>query len=141
MVDRAKNARGPGPEDKVIGARVRARRLALGLSQKHVAAALGVTFQQFQKYENGTNRISAMGIYRLSEALNLPLGDVYEGLTTAIAATGGANDDQPVGGDGALAARHSAHLQRDIDTLLSIFTRLTQTQRSEVIAKAFEFVD
>ena len=140
MADRAKNARGPGPEDKVIGARIRARRLALGLSQKHVAAALGVTFQQFQKYENGTNRISAMGIYRLSEALNLPLGDVYEGLTTAIAGQG-ANDDQPASGEGGLTARHSPHLQRDIDTLLSIFTRLSQGQRSDVIAKAFEFVD
>lgn len=84
---RRRGARGPVDEDKTLGARVRARRIALGLSQKDIAAALGVTFQQVQKYESGANRISAFAMYRLSTLLGMTLERVFVGLDPAVEPT------------------------------------------------------
>jgi transcriptional regulator with XRE-family HTH domain len=55
--------------DRVIGARVRARRASLGMSQERLGAALGITFQQVQKYERGTNRISASRLHAIATVL------------------------------------------------------------------------
>ena len=52
-------AKTPNPIDKHVGARVRLRRIMVGLSQEKLGEALGITFQQIQKYEKGTNRIGA----------------------------------------------------------------------------------
>ncbi|WP_292020648.1 MULTISPECIES: helix-turn-helix domain-containing protein [unclassified Brevundimonas] len=60
------------PIDVEIGARVKQRREALGLTQQALASAIGVTFQQVQKYEKGTNRISASRLVRISETLHSP---------------------------------------------------------------------
>ena len=57
----------------LLGARLRARRKELGLSQAAVGEMLGVTFQQIQKYENGINRISAASLYELSKRLATPI--------------------------------------------------------------------
>lgn len=67
--------------DRRIGARVRARRLEIGMSQERLAELLGVTFQQVQKYEKGVNRIAASRLFDIAAALNLPVGAFYEGLT------------------------------------------------------------
>jgi transcriptional regulator with XRE-family HTH domain len=64
---------GPNPMDKHVGGRVRMRRLMLGLSQEKVADALGLTFQQVQKYEKGTNRISASRLHQLASILQVPI--------------------------------------------------------------------
>ncbi len=61
------------PRDAEIARRVRAMRLQRGLSQTELGSALGVTFQQVQKYERGTNRISAGRLYRIAEALDAPI--------------------------------------------------------------------
>ncbi len=66
--------------DAYIGARVRLRRLMLGMSQENLSGKLGVTFQQVQKYEKGLNRISASRIYELAQALSVPVGYFYDGL-------------------------------------------------------------
>ncbi len=75
---------GPDPIDRHVGRRVRARRTLLGMSQTSLAQALGLTFQQVQKYERGANRISASALFRLSLALNVPVAfffeEVHEGL-------------------------------------------------------------
>jgi transcriptional regulator with XRE-family HTH domain len=63
--------RGAGVADLEIGRRIRARRLELGLSQEGVADALGVTFQQLQKYEKGVNRVSASTLYDLAQILDI----------------------------------------------------------------------
>lgn len=63
------NPRAAGPVDKKIGARIRARRLEIGMSQETLAQRLGVTFQQVQKYEKGSNRVAAPTLLDLSEAL------------------------------------------------------------------------
>lgn len=69
-----------GPIDVHIGSRIRARRLETGLSQTKVGAAYGVSFQQFQKAENGSNRISASQLWLIAQALKVPVGYFFEGL-------------------------------------------------------------
>lgn len=66
--------RAPNPVDVHVGRRVRIRRVLNGLSQEELAADLGLTFQQLQKYESGANRISASRLYHLAELLDVPVG-------------------------------------------------------------------
>jgi transcriptional regulator with XRE-family HTH domain len=75
---------GPDPVDLHVGARVRARRQLLKLSQAALADQLGVTFQQVQKYERGANRISASTLYRIAAALSAPMGYFFEGLPDTV---------------------------------------------------------
>ena len=72
-------ARSPNPIDVHVGHRVKKRRTALGLSQEKLGEALGVTFQQVQKYEKGTNRISASRMQSMAETLKVPIGHFFEG--------------------------------------------------------------
>ena len=67
------------PTDKHVGQRVRMRRLMLDMSQTNVADTLGLTFQQLQKYEKGTNRISASRLQRISAILQVPVTFFFEG--------------------------------------------------------------
>jgi transcriptional regulator with XRE-family HTH domain len=67
------------PVDKHVGSRVRMRRLMLGMSQTKLAAALGLSFQQVQKYEKGTNRIGASRLQHISQILQVPVPFFFEG--------------------------------------------------------------
>lgn len=67
--------------DTHLGKRLRRRRRLLGLTQQQLAGAVGVRFQQIQKYECGANRISAARLWQLSEALEVPVGYFYDGLS------------------------------------------------------------
>ena len=71
--------------DVFVGRRLRRRRRSLGLTQSQVADALGVRFQQIQKYESGLNRIAASRLWTLSNALGVPLTYFFEGLDVAAA--------------------------------------------------------
>jgi transcriptional regulator with XRE-family HTH domain len=68
------------PVDLYVGARLRIRRKVLGLSQTQLADALGITFQQVQKYERGANRISASKLYEAARLLQSPVSYFFEGL-------------------------------------------------------------
>ncbi len=70
----------PNPTDTHVGTRVRMRRLMLNMSQTDLANAVGVTFQQVQKYEKGTNRISASRLQQMSGVLQVPIPFFFEGL-------------------------------------------------------------
>jgi transcriptional regulator with XRE-family HTH domain len=63
----------PDPTDTHVGNRVRMRRMMLGMSQADLANAVGVTFQQVQKYENGKNRVSASRLQQMSTVLQVPI--------------------------------------------------------------------
>ena len=65
--------KGPNETDVLVGARVRLRRVELGLSQTKLATQLGITFQQVQKYEKGTNRIGASRLHAMSGVLRVPV--------------------------------------------------------------------
>jgi transcriptional regulator with XRE-family HTH domain len=81
--------------DVHLGKRLRRRRRLLGLTQQQLAGACGVRFQQIQKYECGANRISAARLWQLSEALEVPVGYFYDGLSDEERAQ--ANDSGPGG--------------------------------------------
>jgi transcriptional regulator with XRE-family HTH domain len=66
--------------DAHVGARIRARRRLLGMTQEQLADALGITFQQVQKYERGTNRVSASKLFETARALSTPMVYFFEGL-------------------------------------------------------------
>lgn len=73
--------------DTHVGTRVRMRRKLLGLSQSDLAQSLGLTFQQVQKYERGSNRISASKLYETATALNVSVGFFFEGYDDSHAVT------------------------------------------------------
>jgi transcriptional regulator with XRE-family HTH domain len=75
----------PNPVDKYVGSRVRMRRIMLGMSQEKLGEALGLTFQQIQKYEKGTNRVGASRIQQISEILQVPVSFLFEGGPTGAA--------------------------------------------------------
>ncbi len=78
-----------GHIDLHLGKRLRRRRRLLGLTQQQLASAVGVRFQQIQKYECGANRISAARLWELAEALEVPINYFYEGLEADAANDGG----------------------------------------------------
>ncbi len=78
--------KGISPIDAHVGARVRLRRTLLGMSQTTLGDALGLTFQQVQKYERGTNRISASRLYDLSRVLDLSIEHFFGDVPAAVAA-------------------------------------------------------
>lgn len=69
--------------DKHVGSRVRMRRMTLAISQQKLGAALGLTFQQVQKYERGTNRIGASRLHQISDILEVPVDFFFDGAPNA----------------------------------------------------------
>jgi transcriptional regulator with XRE-family HTH domain len=69
----------PDPIDLHVGSRVKLRRVLVGLSQEKLGDALGITFQQIQKYEKGTNRIGASRLQQASKVLGVPVNFFFEG--------------------------------------------------------------
>ncbi len=78
----------PNTTDQHVGRRVRMRRLMLAMSQEKLGAALGLTFQQVQKYEKGANRIGASRLQQLSHILQVPVEFFFEGAPNASAPHG-----------------------------------------------------
>lgn len=76
----------PNPVDVHVGGRVRLRRTLLGLSQEKLGEAIGLTFQQVQKYERGANRIGASRLYDLSRVLEVPVSFFFEDMDPQTAA-------------------------------------------------------
>lgn len=72
---------GPNPVDRHVGLRIRMRRKELGISQERLAEAVGLTFQQIQKYERAANRVSASKLWELSQALQTTTAYFFDGLT------------------------------------------------------------
>jgi transcriptional regulator with XRE-family HTH domain len=70
----------PNPIDRHVGSRVRMRRMMLGMSQEKLGDALGLTFQQVQKYEKGANRIGASRLQQISQILQVPVSFFFEGV-------------------------------------------------------------
>ncbi len=72
---------GPRPVDVHVGGRVKAGRTLIGMSQEELGKHVGVTFQQFQKYENGMNRIAASRLWVISLVLGRPISWFFEGIS------------------------------------------------------------
>jgi transcriptional regulator with XRE-family HTH domain len=80
----------PNPTDKYVGSRVRMRRLMLGMSQEKLGEKLGLTFQQVQKYEKGTNRIGASRLQHIAQILKVPVSFFFDGAVAKPAEDGSA---------------------------------------------------
>lgn len=102
--------------DTAVGQRIRKRRKALGLSQTELAHNIGVKFQQVQKYETGANRVAASRLWKISEALKVPITYFFEDLELA----GFSEDDA--------AARNDPSLP-ETSEMIKIFNRLPPAQK------------
>jgi len=85
-----RHKKSPNAIDVHVGARVRLRRMMLGLSQEKLGEHLGITFQQIQKYEKGTNRIGASRLQAIARVLSVPVAFFFEG------APGGGDGHEPM---------------------------------------------
>ena len=81
----------PDPIDKYVGSRIRMRRIMLGMSQEKLGDALGLTFQQIQKYEKGANRVGASRLQQIAEVLQVHVSFMFEGSPGATI-SGGMNE-------------------------------------------------
>jgi transcriptional regulator with XRE-family HTH domain len=84
----------PNPVDRHVGLRIRMRRKALAMSQERLAEAVGLTFQQIQKYERAANRVSASKLWEIARALHAPVSHFYDGLPEMEQAAGARDDVQ-----------------------------------------------
>ncbi len=84
------SVRAPNPVDVHVGTRVRLRRTLLGMTQTGLGQALGLTFQQVQKYERGVNRIGSSRLYDLARVLDVPVNFFFDDMPKEIASKSGA---------------------------------------------------
>ena len=128
--------RTPNPIDVHVGLQVRLRRKALRMSQEKLADALGLTFQQVQKYERGSNRISASKLYEIARTLQAPIGWFFEGLADPTAGEAGVAE----------AAQHafarSFLMSPEGVDLANLFSRLPQRRvRRRIVELVRSLVD
>jgi transcriptional regulator with XRE-family HTH domain len=95
--EREKESRA-SPIDVHVGTRIRLRRTLLGMSQERLGEALGLTFQQVQKYERGVNRVGASRLFDLSRVLDVPIAFFFDDMPEPLAAAHGAQSFRRVGG-------------------------------------------
>ena len=113
--------------DVHVGGRIRMRRKALGLSQTQLADSVGITFQQLQKYERGTNRVSASKLYGMAVTLQISVAWFFEGMP-------------PLEGEGPIdrrtqAARRFMATEEGLE-LASLMPQLPMAQRRQILALA-----
>lgn len=111
------------PVDRFVGARIRAERTQAGMTQSQLGAAVGVTFQQIQKYERGANRVSASMLVRTAKALGVSV-------TCLFPEPEGSNDEQASAGIGAF---------KDGRVLAECFAAMSPEQRQMLVSIAREF--
>jgi transcriptional regulator with XRE-family HTH domain len=116
----------PNPIDVHVGSRVRLRRTLLGMSQEKLGEAIGLTFQQVQKYERGANRVGASRLYDLSRVLDVPVSFFFDDINTETAAA--AANPASMAGDG--AARHEPDplMRRETLELVRAYYRIPDPQ-------------
>jgi transcriptional regulator with XRE-family HTH domain len=127
----------PHPVDIHVGSRVRLRRTLLGMSQEKLGEAIGLTFQQVQKYERGTNRIGASRLYEMSRALDVPVGFFYEGLDTVAAGPPGMNEPAAPGFETATVERETLELVRVYQRVTDPAVRRQIFDLAKAIANAY----
>ena len=100
--------------NKHLGAKLRMRRLALGLTQTKVAQAINVTFQQIQKYEKGTNGVSSLRLLQLSNYLKVPINYFYEDFSDYLLN---------------IEKSKEGHMNINYNFLIKLYSELTQDQK------------
>jgi transcriptional regulator with XRE-family HTH domain len=120
------------PVDVFVGKKLRLRRKLLGLSQEVVANAVGVTFQQVQKYERGVNRISASRLSEFAEALKVPILYFFEGMNQNDEYTTGTSSARTALAEQAAVYEVDAFSQPETVELLKHFYRCSPPVRKKI---------
>jgi len=126
MTSDASNERKPNPIDIHVGSRVRMRRKLMGVSQEKLAEALGLTFQQVQKYERGVNRVSASKLFETSKFLGVEVSYFFDGLAGRDPASGFAESESE-------RYTHEFLMTNEGVELASLFPRLAGKQRRRIL--------
>ena len=121
----------PNPVDKYVGSRIRMRRIMVGMSQEKLGDSLGLTFQQIQKYEKGTNRVGASRLQQIAEIAQVPVYSQYEVGTTGYVASGFSEAASPTYVSDFLATSEGL-------TLIRAFTRIQDTKLRRSIVDLVE---
>jgi transcriptional regulator with XRE-family HTH domain len=119
----------PGPVDAVVGRTIRVLRLSKGISQGRLGARLGVSFQQIQKYENGTNRIGAGRLAQIAVALDVPMEALLQGVQ--VTKRKARHDDDPLA---LLSSSQAVRLARAFSKIANGRIRIALVSLTEGIA-------
>ncbi len=132
---RGAGAVGPHPVDQYVGRRVAERRISLGYNQSDLGRALGLTFQQIQKYEKGANRISSSKLWDAAKFLDVEISYFFEGLAESRAKSadhGEAADQHPITRNSLEIARMAPQLSSHHQKLaLDLIKQLAMSDDSE----------
>jgi transcriptional regulator with XRE-family HTH domain len=125
--------RDPNFVDRHVGNRVRMRRLLVGMSQEKLGELLGITFQQVQKYEKGSNRVSASRLYQIARVLGVPVQFFYDELKEDDGPTGFAESAGADAIAGALQSPDGVQIAR-------IFSATTDPEKRKLILNAVKLL-
>ena len=125
--------RDPNFVDRHVGNRVRMRRLLVGMSQEKLGELLGITFQQVQKYEKGSNRVSASRLYQISRVLGVPVQFFYDELKEDDGPSGFAESEGADAIAGALQSPDGVQIAR-------IFSETTDPEKRKLILNAVKLL-
>ena len=131
---------GPDPIDRYVGSRVRARRVGIRLSQTKLGEAIGVTFQQVQKYENGTNRIGASNLFKIAKTLGVEVAYFFEGVQEIADSILTDSSEVPVTGikDDPLTSRDAIELMHNYYRVKDVNVRKRLAQFVKTLAHSTE---
>ncbi|WP_448188383.1 helix-turn-helix domain-containing protein [Azospirillum sp. sgz301742] len=125
--------------DVFVGQRLRELRMLAGLSQSDVASALGLTFQQLQKYERGFNRVSASRLYKLAQFFRVPVSVFFDGLEErSHAEAAGGRAEETAESEGTLRSREALMLARYFQNIRDPQVRAAIRELAERCANASE---
>ena len=125
--------RDPNFVDRHVGNRVRMRRLLVGMSQEKLGELLGITFQQVQKYEKGSNRVSASRLFQISRVLGVPVQFFYDELKEDDGPSGFAESEGADAIAGALQSPDGVQIAR-------IFSETTDPDKRKLILNAVKLL-
>ena len=128
------SVKSPSAIDKHVGTRVRMRRMLIGMSQEKLGEALKITFQQVQKYEKGTNRISASRLQQIANVLGVTVSFLYEGAPTEAEAGGFAESATPAYVADFVASHEGLQLMRSFTRIKDPRVRRTIVEHVKALA-------
>jgi len=119
---------GPHPIDVHVGNRVRVRRTLLGMSQERLGQALGLTFQQVQKYERGANRIGSSRLFEISKILDVPVPFFFDDMTPETAAATSLDDPSKEVAEAQVELARDPLIKRETLELVRAYYRIADAQ-------------
>lgn len=132
LLKEKKSKRSPDYKDKILGSRMKAYREIAGLSQSELGDAVGVTFQQIQKYEHGTNKISVVRLLEICEALKVSVTSVLTGLADTAA---GRNESVLVSDNAQTELSPDPMISKETTDLLKAYYSISDEKKRRAVAK------